>query len=195
MLPALILTAAFLARFSETGPLEIAYKPPARLLAGLVTPVIVLLTTYTRLEILLSLLLMATIVSLVIAAFRGAGRHAVSGVAAPLAGLVIFAVVLYSGVPDKVGTLSYIGNRLGLYVVLFVLLWLAAQPSSRRMRWLACGTALAVAFGLVLVRFPVEGRYNTHVREFMSARQVLRPSSTLVTLRFWADTPPVRPLS
>ncbi|MDQ5855146.1 MAG: hypothetical protein M3302_02230 [Actinomycetota bacterium] len=190
VLPALILMAAFLARFSEAGPLEIGYKPLVMLLAGLATPVVVVLTTYVRAEILLSFLLMATIVSLVIAAVREAGRDAVRGVAAPLAGLVIFAVVLYGGVPDEVGTLSYIGNRLGLYVVLFVLLWLAVQPSSRRMRWLACGTALAVAFGLVLVRFPVEGRYNTHVHEFMSARQVLRPGSTLVTLRFWVDTPP-----
>jgi len=189
-LPAVILMAAFLDRFSEMGPLKIVYKPPVRLLAGLATPVIMLLTTYTRAEIFLSFLLTAAIVSLVIAAVRDAGRDATRGVAAPLAGVVIIAIFLNGAVPDEVGTLSYIGNRIALYVVLFALLWLAAQPSSRRTRWFACGTALAVAFSLALVRFPVESRYNMHVHEFMSARQVLRPGSTLVMLRLWTDTPP-----
>ena len=66
----------------------------------------VLLTAYTRPEILLSLLLMATIVSLVIAAFRGAGRRAVSGRGGQSRDLCRCPV---RQVPDKVGIISVIG--------------------------------------------------------------------------------------
>ena len=89
--PALLLTGAFLARPGEAGPP--AWKPPADLLAGLVTlalPVV----TFDRLEVLPALLLAATLGALGVLAVHRYGRATLRGTSAALAGAAAVSAAL-----------------------------------------------------------------------------------------------------
>jgi hypothetical protein len=86
------------------------------------------IVSYTRAEIVGSLVLALVVACLVVGTVRRTGWAAVRGPAATLAAAA-FAVLIYIAAPDQVGQFADINARLGLYAVLFLLLWLARNPS------------------------------------------------------------------
>jgi hypothetical protein len=150
------------------------------------------IVSYTRAEIVGSLVLALVVACLVVGTVRRTGWAAVRGPAATLAAAAAFAVLVYIAAPDQVGQFADINARLGLYAVLFLLLWLAAQPIRRRAQWPSCVAALVIALGLTLARLPTQVRYDRYVAEFEQARRVVRPNSTLLTLRVRFDRPRLR---
>jgi hypothetical protein len=187
-LPAFALAMSFLVRTDQAGPSGMVRRPVGRLVAGLGT-LIDLLVSYTSAEVVCSLLLALVFAYLIVGTVRRVGWRAVRGPAAPFAAAVLFALLICLVVPDQVGQFSSINSRLGLYVALFLVLWLAAQPVGGRIQWLSCIVALAVALTLTAVRIPTQARYDSYVAEFDQARHVLRPNSTLLTLRVRFDRP------
>jgi hypothetical protein len=187
-LPALALTAAFLIRSGEATSSRTVYKPLGRLIA-LLASLTDLIVSYTSAEVVCSLLLALVFAYLIVGTVRRVGWMAVRGPAAPFAATAVFGFLFYLVVPDEVGTFAVINSRLGLYAVLFIVLWLAAQPISRRTQWLTCIAALVIALSLTLARLPTEARYDRYAAEFDQTRRVLRPNSTLLTLRVRFDRP------
>jgi hypothetical protein len=187
-LPALALATAFLVRSGETSSSRIVYRPLGKLIAGLGT-LTVSIVSYASAEIVCSLLLALVFAYLVLKTVRRVGWTAVRGPAAPFAATAVFGFLLYLVVPDEVGQFSAINYRLGLYATLFLVLWLAVQPVGRRIQWLTGIASLVIALSLMVVRLPTEVRYDRYVSEFHEVRRVLRPNSTLLTLRARFDTP------
>lgn len=190
-LPALALATAFLLGSGGATRSGTVRRPVARLLAGLAT-LTDWIVSYTWAEVVGSLLLALVVVCLVVGTVRRTGWAAVRGPAAPFAAAAALAVLVYIAAPDQVGQFADINARLGLYAVLFLLLWLAAQPIRRRAQWLSCVAALVIALGLTLARLPIQVRYDRYVAEFEQARRVVRPNSTLLTLRVRFDRPRFR---
>jgi hypothetical protein len=190
-LPAFTLAMSFLVRTGEASPSGTVRRSVGRVVVGLGTLTDVLVS-YTSAEVVCSLLLALVFAYLIIGIVRRVGWRAIRGPAAPFAAAVVFAFLVYLVVPDQVGQFSSINYRLGLYVVLFLVLWLAAQPVGGRIQWLSCIVALVVALSLAAVRVPTEARYDRYVAEFDQARHVLRPNSTLLTLRVRLDRPRFR---
>jgi hypothetical protein len=189
--PALALATAFLVRSGEASSSGTVHRPLGRLIAGLAT-LTDLIVNHTPAEIVCSLLLAIVFAYLIVGTVHRVGWTVVRGPAAPIAATAVFCFLLYIVVPDQVGQFSSINSRISLYAVLFLVLWLAAQPIGRRTQWLSCIAALVIALSLTLVRLPTEARYDRYVSEFDEARRVLRPSSTLLTLRVRFDTPRFR---
>jgi hypothetical protein len=187
-LPALALAAAFLIRSGEVSSSKTVHKPLGRMIALLVT-LTDFIVSFTSAEIVCSLLLALVFAYLIVGTVRRVGWMTVRGPAAPFAATAVFGFLLFFVMPDEVGQFSAINPRLSLYAVLFVVLWLAAQPIRRRTQWLTCIAALVIALSLTLVRLPTEARYDRYVSEFDRARRVLRPNSTLLTLRVRFDRP------
>jgi hypothetical protein len=190
-LPPLALAMSFLIRSGEASPSGMVRRPLGRLVAGLGT-LTDQIVSYTVAEVACSLLLVLVFAYLIVGIIRRVGWVAVRGPAAPFAAAVVFAFLVCLVVPDQVGDFSAINYRLGLYAVLFLVLWLAVQPVERRTQRLSCIVALVVALGLASARVPTQARYDRYVSDFVEARRVLRPNSTLLTLRVRFDRPRFR---
>ena len=186
-LPVSALATAFLIRSGGASPSETVHRSWGKLIAGLGT-LTVSIVSYTSAEIVCSLLLALVFANLILRTVRRVGWNAVRGPAAPFAATTAFACLLYLVVPDVIGQFTAINYRLGLYAILFLLLWLAAQ-ATRRIQWFSCIAALVIALSLMVVRLPTEIHYQHYVSEFHEARRVLRPNSTLLTLRVRFDRP------
>jgi hypothetical protein len=186
-LPALALAMAFLIRSGEASQSGTIPIPLGRLIALLGT-LTISIVSYSSAEVVCSLLLALVFAYLVVGTIRRVGWIAVRGPAAPFAAAVVFSFLLYLVVPDVVGQFTAISYRLGLYAVLFLVLWLAAQPIGNGTRRLSCIAALVIALSLTLVRLPTEVRYDRYVSELNEVRRVVRPNSTLLTLRVRFDT-------
>jgi hypothetical protein len=190
-LPALALATIFLIRSGGASRSGTVRRPLVRLLAGLAT-LTDSIVSYTGAEIVCSLLLALVFACLVVGTIRRIGWAAVRGPAAPLAAAGAFGFFVCMVAPDQVGQFADINARLGLYAVLFLMLWLAAQPIRRRAQRLSCIAALVIALGLTLARIPTEARYDRYVAEFDQVRRVVRPNSTVLTLRVRFDRPNFR---
>jgi hypothetical protein len=187
-LPALALATVFLIRSGEASSSATVHKPLGRLIALLAT-LTDLIVSYTPAEVVCSLLLVLIFTYLIVGTVRRVGWMAVRGPAAPFAATAVFGFLLYLVMPDEIGQFAVINSRLGLYAVLFVVLWLAVQPIRRRAQWLTYIAALVIALSLTLVRLPTEARYHRYAAEFGQVRGVLRSNSTLLTLRVRFERP------
>lgn len=191
-LPAVALTAAFLARGGAHA--EPRRTPLGALVGGLVslaTPVV----TFVRDEALFSIL-----VALVLAVATGMalcrGGAAVRGPAAQLAAAVAAATGGFLAAPSQLG-LEYglINVRISVFPVLFLALWLAAQPLDPRLRRAGAAVFVLAAAGLAVVRVPDVTRYERQLDEYATVAGVVPAGSTLLGLRLQLDSPlhgPVR---
>ena len=75
-------------------------------------------------------------------------------------------------------------DRLALYVPLLLLLWLGAQPLSRRLRRLLLVSTIGVSLGLLAVRLPRYAELDAHLREYLSIGPWLPEGATLLPLGF-----------
>jgi len=186
--PALLLTAAYLARPGQPGPP--AWKPPLDLLAGLVTlalPVV----TFDRLEVLPALLLSATLGTLGVLAVRRHGRASLRGTSGALAAVTAVSAVLVVSAPATLGVqFGFLNERLSYAPPLLFALWLAAHPPGQRARGIASVALLAVSVGLVAIRLPALTYYDRLLGEFSTAAAAVPPGATVLPVRLHAFTPP-----
>lgn len=185
--PGLALTAAFVFRTEEAG--SASWDLPLGHLLGLLSlslPIV----TFDRAEAVPAALAAVVLVVLGVLAVRRWGRVAVRRGAGPLLAAVL-ALALLLAAPSRLGIgYGFITERLAYFPVLFVVLWLAAQPwGTRARRWSTAGL-LAAAVGLAAVRVPALVHYDRLLAEYSTAAEVVRPGSTLVAVRFGELTPP-----
>lgn len=187
-LPALVLAGAFIARGGAHS--EPVRKSFPNLLIGLATltrPIV----SFDKREAALSVLIAATLASLVVLALRQRGWRGLRGTAAPLAAAALLSVMGYFAAPDSLGVqYGLISTRLSFFPVFFLLLWLAAQPTARRVRRVSAAAFLAAAVGLMVLQLPALQQYDRHAAEYDDVARVLARGSTLVALRYSVDRPP-----
>ena len=87
---------------------------------------------------------------------------------------------------------SYIPERLALFPIYGLALWLAAQDISRRLARLACGAMLAVATAILLLRLPITLSLSSATVEYESLAPCLAPRSTMIQVNL--ATLPAGPL-
>ena len=94
----------------------------------------------------------------------------------------LFAV--YFKAHDKTSAHFYIPQRVMLYFFLTLLLWLAAQPMTRRVRWMAVPLAMILALGFIASHALKYREFAPQLREFVSAGENIHRNSTFLPLIF-----------
>jgi hypothetical protein len=78
----------------------------------------------------------------------------------------------------------YIPHRVMLYAFLTILLWLAGQAMTRRVRWAVVPAACAVSVGFVAAHALKYREFAPQLREFVAAGDQIKPNSTFLPLIF-----------
>ena len=102
-------------------------------------------------------------------------------------GLLLSAVAvtfLYWTLPDRVSVASYISARLGLFALVLLTMWLAAQPFARRTRRLIAATGASITLLLAAARQPAYRALSGQLRDYLSVAPHLEPGTTLLPLCF-----------
>lgn len=184
--PGLLLAAGF-TLLNRGNPQPPQFASPLGLLAGLATlhmPVV----TFDRLELVGSVLAAATLFGLGVAALRSRPRPAAGRAPAVAAALALVVFVL---APNRFGAdYGFINERLSMFPVLLGVCWLAAHRFGPRARTLGAAAFLLAAVVLGVVRAPALAHYERLATEFASVQRVIEPGSTLLSVRFAAQTPP-----
>jgi hypothetical protein len=93
-------------------------------------------------------------------------------------------VAVYFTAHDPVLLHFYIPHRVMLYVFLTLILWLAGQPMTRRLRWAVVPAACAVSLGFVAAHALKYREFAPQLNEFVAAGDRIRPNSTFLPLIF-----------
>lgn len=189
--PGLLFTGAFWLRTAEAG--APSWDLPPGHLAGLLTlwtPIV----TFNAAEAVPAAAAGAVLLALtVIAARRWGGAAARRGRGALLA--LGLALVLYLAAPNQLGIhFGFINERVSYFPVLFLILWLAAQPWGPKARTWATAGMVAAAVALAVVRLPALAHYDRLLDEYYTVTGRIEPGSTLVAVRFDELTPPGGPV-
>jgi hypothetical protein len=102
-------------------------------------------------------------------------------------GLLVMPVVLLVGylkAHDAASVHFYIPQRLMFYFFLTLLLWLAGQPMTRRVRWAAALPAVVIAVGFVVSHALKYREFAPQLREFVAAGEKIDRNSTFLPLIF-----------
>jgi hypothetical protein len=91
---------------------------------------------------------------------------------------------VYLKAHDPASVHFYIPPRVMLYLFLTLLLWLAGQPMTWRVRWAAPPLAAVIALGLVASHALKYREFAPQLREFVAAGDQIRPNSTFLPLIF-----------
>jgi hypothetical protein len=91
---------------------------------------------------------------------------------------------VYLKAHDPASVHFYIPPRVMLYCFLTLLLWLAGQPMTRRLRWAVPPLAAIIALGFVVSHALKYREFAPQLREFVSAGDQIKPNSTFLPLIF-----------
>jgi hypothetical protein len=91
---------------------------------------------------------------------------------------------VYFKAHDPASVHFYVPPRVLLYLFLTLLLWLAGQPMTWRVRWAAPPLAAVIALGFVASHALKYREFAPQLREFVSAGDQIRPNSTFLPLIF-----------
>jgi hypothetical protein len=100
------------------------------------------------------------------------------------------AVLAVAG-PERVGELSFLGDRFVFIAWLFILLWLAGIISRTRYRGLLAVTLSVFAFVWFLCRFPALSRAEAELSEYVSVTTHIQPRSLICQVDLRKVKPPV----
>ena len=179
LMPSLVLAGWFFLGTRTAIPSGYALQPFVRLqLFSLALGV----TSYSRYESFLTLLAALALAMLVVVVLRMRGRPVLSLRATDASAL--FSVV--AGVAALIAPFqvesggSFIFQRLALFPVFGVVLWVAAYPVRRELLIAAAAAALVAAVGLGVMRLPTYQKLDAIVTDFMSVEPCLAKRSTLL---------------
>lgn len=102
-------------------------------------------------------------------------------------GFLAAAVVLlavYFWAPTQAAGGAYVAERLQLFPFLVLLLWLGGLPLAEWLRRAARTAGVLIATGLVALHMASYGRVQDALAEYLSARDWLKPGSTVLTLSY-----------
>jgi hypothetical protein len=102
-------------------------------------------------------------------------------------GLLLSAVAvtfLYWTLPDRVAVASYISARLGLFALVLLMMWLAAQPFARRTRRLIAAVGASITLLFAAARQPAYRALSGQLRDYLSVAPHLETGTTLLPLCF-----------
>ena len=85
---------------------------------------------------------------------------------------------------DPASVHFYIPQRLMLFAFITLLLWLAGQPMTWRVRWAAPPLAAIIALGFILSHAQKYREFAPQLREFVSAGDQIKPNTTFLPLIF-----------
>jgi hypothetical protein len=189
VLPVCVLVVAFVAS-GGGGGLSAHRRGLEYLIGGLATLTLPTVS-YTRGEIVASLLIAGLLLTLAILAARRVLSERPSRLTVGLAAAFVVCVVVYFAAPDELGTGGYLNDRLSLFPPLLLLLVCTSVPLSPRV-WRVAGVVGLVAAVLAAgARLPTQKRYDRLVSEYLTVEQKIPPGSTLVALRYAVFGPPL----
>ncbi len=186
LVPVAVLTLAFLAR-PASGEFGLGYRQLPHHLFDLLTlrsPLI----TYSRLEYLLLLLLVSSLVLLLVALAREL-RSGRTDWRAPALLTLVLTLALYVVVPEKLGQGGLMHARLSVFVPLLLLLAAAAVRPAAWLRVTATAAGCIVALGMVVVRLPVQLDVDRKIEAYRELSSSVEPQSLLVGFRLQGEEP------
>ena len=139
-------------------------------------------TSYSRYEVLWTLLVAVLLAVLILGVVRVRGRPRLRlrVTEAPLL-FAFIASLAFAEAPFQVKSGgSFITQRLALFPIYGVVLWIAAYRLSRRSAIWAAAVALIAALGLGLTRLPTYRKLNSVETDFMAVEPCLARDSTMV---------------
>jgi len=102
----------------------------------------------------------------------------------PLLIVPVGLIAVYFKAHDPASVHFYIPQRVMLYAFLTVILWLAAQPMSWRVRWAAPPLAAVIALGFVVSHGLKYRQFAPQLAEFVGAGEKIERNSTFLPLIF-----------
>ena len=189
VLPVCVLVVAFVGS-GGGGGLAPHRAKLGYLISGLAT-LTLSTVSYTRGEIVASLITAGLLLALAVLAARRARSERPSRLTIGLAAAFVVCVVIYFAAPDELGTGGYLNDRLSLFPPLLLLLVCASISMSRRVWRVAGIIGLIAAVVAAGARLPTQRKYDDLVSEYSSVEPAIPPGTTLVALRFSLFGPPL----
>lgn len=177
MLPSLLMAAAFFARTASGVPAH--FHPLLVQLAGVLS-LSLGLASINRLELGISALLALSLLVLSILALRARTMRPLREHDALLAFAVLSTLAAIVAPSDVQSGGSFIPERLTLFPVYGLALWLAASAFGPRTRWLAALTWVAIALAFFAVRLPTYQELSRDAQEYVSVAPCMAEGATLV---------------
>ncbi len=177
--PSALLAAWFFLGTKSDVPAGYAIQPRVRLEFFALTLGV---TSYSRFEALWMLLVAAMIAVLVVTVVRLRERPLLRPRAsdAPLVFTLIGSVAVVFAPFQVVSGGSFIYQRLALFPIYGIILWIAAYRVPRRLLISAAAISLVAATGLALTRLPTYRKLDSIVTDFMAVKPCLAPGSTMI---------------
>ncbi len=97
---------------------------------------------------------------------------------------VLAYLILYAALPEMLFSGGLLSIRVGLFLLLLFMLWLAANHDLWRLRFGVQACAYAVTIGLLISHVPRYFELDDYLREYVSAAAHIRPDSTLLPVSF-----------